>query len=92
MGTCVSLGTTLGEDLISDFGRLCAGVLPLGGDIVQCQTIRGSLPMENMSTVHGHKHKLSYVEEKGHCLERIDSLEPRPTLEGVERLLWTWGQ
>lgn len=92
MGTCVSLGTTLGADLISDSGRLCAGTPPLGGDIVQGQTIRESLPMENVSIVHGNKHTLSYVEEKGHCSERIDSLEPRPTLEGVERLLWMWGQ
>lgn len=35
--TCVSPGTASGEDLISDFGRLCAGVLPLGGDTVRCQ-------------------------------------------------------
>lgn len=35
---CVSLGAALGKDLISDFGRLCAGVLPLGGVTVRCQT------------------------------------------------------
>lgn len=48
--------------------------------------------MENMSIVLGNKHKLSCVEEKGHCLKRGHSLGPRLTLEGVERLLWTWGQ
>ena len=47
--------------------------------------------MENMSIVHGNKHKLSCVEEKGHCSERIDSLEPRVILEGIERLLWPVG-
>lgn len=35
--------------------------------------------------------QLSCAEEKGHCSERIDSLEPRLILEGVERLLWPVG-
>lgn len=34
----VSPGAAVGEDLITDFGRLCAGVLPLAGDIVRCPT------------------------------------------------------
>lgn len=51
--------------------------------------IRESLPMENMSVVHGNKHQLPCVEDEGHCSEGIDPLEPRLTLKGVERLLWT---
>lgn len=39
--THVSSDATVGEDQISDFGRLHAGVLPFGGDFVRCQTDMG---------------------------------------------------
>lgn len=53
----------------------------------RCQVpdrIRERLPMENMSTVLGNKHKLSCVEEKGHCSEGRYYLGPRLTLEGMD--------
>lgn len=34
---CVPPGTAAGEDLISDFGRLCVGGLPFRGDTVRYQ-------------------------------------------------------
>lgn len=80
-------GAALEEELISDFGRLCAEVLPSGGDIVRGQTDLGE--PTNGEYVHSPRTQTQVVlcGRDGHCSEGIDSLGPRLNLEGKERLI-----
>lgn len=81
------IDATVGEDQISDFGSLHAGVLPLGGDFVRCQTEMGRAYQRRLCPWSIE----TVLHEREASLFRGDRLlDPRLHQSGGEAAQWVW--